>query len=303
MAPSQTGHSIIPLSLRPFYAAIKMHFFDQIEAFRAFLAATRSAGPVGLVPTMGALHAGHLSLIQAARTDCATVVASIFVNPTQFNNPEDLAKYPRTLERDLAMLADAGCDAVIAPSVNAMYPTPSRVNIRWNGLDDILEGQFRPGHFSGVSLVVAKLFNLVRPDIAYFGQKDFQQFKIISRLTDELMFDIQLRCVETVREPDGLAMSSRNLRLNPVQRQEAVVFFRTLQQARQEILQGRKSIPDIRKLIAGNFSAARGTSLEYLELADRENLTLIDRVEAQTPAILLIAGYVGEVRLIDNLFV
>ncbi len=159
-----------------------MHFFDQIGAFRAFLAATRPAGPVGLVPTMGALHAGHLALIQAARTDCATVVASVFVNPTQFNNPEDLAKYPRTLEQDLAKLADAGCNAVIAPSVNAMYPTPSRVNIRWNGLDDILEGQFRPGHFSGVSLVVAKLFNLVRPDIAYFGEKDFQQFKIISRM-------------------------------------------------------------------------------------------------------------------------
>ncbi len=303
MPPSQTALSIIPLSLRPFERAPKMHFFDQIGPFREFLALARQAqSPVALVPTMGALHPGHLALIQAARAECALVIATIFVNPTQFNNPEDLAKYPRTLERDKAMLEAAGCHAIFAPAASEMYSISSIVNIQWKGLDDILEGHYRPGHFSGVSLVVAKLFNLVRPDVAYFGQKDFQQFKVISRLVDELMFDIQLRCVETVREADGLAMSSRNQRLNEVQRADALVFYRTLQQARAELQRG-KNMDEIRKRVAQNFSGARGTSMEYLELADRENLTLIDRVIEPDSGVLLIAGYVGEVRLIDNLFV
>mgnify|MGYP002787668266 FL=1 len=171
-----------------------MRVFKEIQPLRAYLKQIRaSAKSIGFVPTMGALHSGHLSLIQASKKDNPITVSSIYVNPAQFNNPKDLAKYPRTLAEDLAMLENEGCEVVFAPSNEEMYATTPTLRFDFGGLDQILEGQYRPGHFSGVALVVAKLFNIVQPQVAYFGQKDFQQVKIIERLVEELKFDLHLR--------------------------------------------------------------------------------------------------------------
>lgn len=278
-----------------------MEIFNEIKPIRAFLTAQKKRGKsVGLVPTMGALHDGHLELIRISRQENDLTVCSIYVNPAQFNNASDLEKYPRTLASDTALLEAVGCDAIFAPANAEMYSIPSQLHFDMGHLDKILEGEFRPGHFSGVALVVSKLFNIVAPTRAYFGQKDFQQLKVITKLVEELMFDIELRSVPIVREKSGLAMSSRNQRLNTEEKERATVFYRSLLLAKDLLKKGESIIP-VREKVKQLCESEPAVRLEYFEWVDTVNLKPAENVSSQT--ILLIAGYVGEVRLIDNLIV
>ncbi|HEY5825763.1 MAG TPA: pantoate--beta-alanine ligase [Cyclobacteriaceae bacterium] len=278
-----------------------MEIFKEIGPLRAYLRSQKKGqSTVGLVPTMGALHTGHLTLIKESKAENDLTVCSIYVNPTQFNNASDLAKYPRLLETDSQLLKEAGCDVLFAPENSEMYASPSELKLDFGQLDKILEGKFRPGHFSGVGLVVSKLFNIVRPDKAYFGQKDFQQFAVISKLNEELLFGISLKAVSIVREADGLAMSSRNLRLNTEERKRAIIFYQSLLHAKKQLL-GRKSWIAIEDEIKKMCEALSEVKLEYISLADRKNLNPLNNVTSSNQAVILIAGYVGEVRLIDNI--
>ncbi len=278
-----------------------MHIFSQIGHVKAYLKEQRSSqSSIGLVPTMGALHAGHMSLIRASKSENTRTICSIYVNPAQFNNAEDLNKYPRTPDEDIRLLREAGCDAVFRPGDQDMYSYNHPLTFDFGALDKILEGEFRPGHFSGVALVVSKLFHIIQPDHAYFGQKDFQQFRIITRLTEELKFDITLVSVPIVREANGLAMSSRNIRLTEAERARAVALHRSLILTRDKLLQGEK-FPDITKEVA-SLCNQHQVKLEYLALADRETLVLQEMVTDPVRLVILIAGWVGDVRLIDNLF-
>lgn len=274
-----------------------MHVFREIGPLKAFLKEKNTQQSIGLVPTMGALHQGHISLLSASKSENDLTVCSIYVNPTQFNNPSDLEKYPRTLEADLNLLEKHGCDVVFAPSNTEMYEAPSSIKFDFGELDKVMEGQFRPGHFSGVALVVSKLFHIVAPDVAYFGQKDFQQFKVIEQLTSELKFDLKLRCMPILREEDGLAMSSRNQRLNPEQRKKSIVLYESLILAKEFLAKGQ-SLSSVKHQIKQKCEAV-SVKLEYLELAEAKNLKLTENVTGEN--VLLIAGYVGEVRLIDNI--
>ena len=279
-----------------------MEIFKEIEPLRAFLKESRHRQlSIGLVPTMGALHEGHLSLIRVSKSQNAITVCTIYVNPTQFNNAGDLLKYPRTIENDIALLEKGGCDVLFFPENEEMYKTEGSLKFDFGQLDKVLEGEFRPGHFSGVALVVSKFFNIVQPDRAYFGQKDFQQFKIISRLVEELKFNIELPFIPTLREPDGLAMSSRNLRLNKDERTKALVIFRSLQLAKKELQKGT-SLTKVKQMVRSLSESEKGVRLEYFEVADSDNLTILENVTTRDRCIMLIAGFVGEIRLIDNMF-
>lgn len=278
-----------------------MEIFKHIAPLRAYLEEVRMAGKnIGLVPTMGALHDGHLALIKTSKADNPVTVCSIFVNPTQFNNPADLLKYPRTLSKDTQLLEEVRCDVLFCPETDEIYPEKSSITFDFGGLDKVLEGQFRPGHFSGVALVVSKLFNITEPDHAYFGQKDWQQLAIIRQLVKQLNFKVKLHGVPTLRESDGLAMSSRNLRLNPDERKIATIFYQSLRQAKEALLAGA-TIEKVKSMVAAEIARINGTRLEYFEMADSSNLNLLQNVERQNRPILCIAGFVGEVRLIDNI--
>jgi pantoate--beta-alanine ligase len=279
-----------------------MEIFKQIAPLRSFLGELKKSGKtIGLVPTMGALHQGHISLVEASKSQNSVTVASIYVNPTQFNNPRDLQKYPKTPEKDVEMLRKVGCDVVFCPDDPEMYEDAPIVNLDFGNLDKVMEGKFRPGHFSGVALVVSKLFNIVEPDSAYFGQKDWQQFAIIRRLVSELKFSFQLYSVPILREPDGLAMSSRNLRLTGTQRANAIVFYQAITMARESLKTGR-SLETVKKSVSDKVNQTPEMRLEYFELADSKNLNILDHVDKTASPILCIAGYAGEVRLIDNMF-
>lgn len=284
--------------MRPFESGKMMEFFNEIEPLRAFLAEHHSHKSIGLVPTMGALHEGHLSLVKAARSENDITVCSIFVNPTQFNNPADLAAYPRTLEHDMSLLEKAGCDVIFAPTIATIYPTSSTIKFDFGSLDKILEGKFRPGHFSGVAQIVAKLFNIIQPTRAYFGQKDFQQLKIVETLVRELNFPIAIRPMPILREADGLAMSSRNLRLTPAQRKQALILYESLTLGKKLLAEGQP-FAAVHALVERKWNEALGVTLEYFELVNSGNLEAEPHVTEQS--ILLIAGTVGEIRLIDNL--
>lgn len=278
-----------------------MEIFSQIGPLRAFLEQKKMLGKsVGFVPTMGALHEGHLALIRESQLENQVTICSIYVNPAQFNNPDDLARYPRTLDKDIEMLKSKGCDALFCPSNDEIYPEKRVITFEFGHLETILEGKFRPGHFSGVAMVVSKLLNIVQPSRSYFGQKDFQQFKIVECLVRELMFNTELRCIPIQREADGLAMSSRNMRLNETERKTAVVFYQALKLAKQRLDEGL-SMTEIKKEAKSFCEDFPGIQLEYLELADTTNFEVTENVTGN--AVLLIAGYVGEVRLIDNLLV
>lgn len=282
-----------------------MYIFKEIEALKAFLRPRRvHHSAIGFVPTMGALHEGHLALIRHARQENTLTVCSIYVNPTQFNNSTDLEKYPRTLEQDIALLEAEHCDVLFAPDTSEMYEKPSSLKFDFDSLDKSLEGKFRPGHFSGVALVVAKLFNIVQPNHAYFGQKDYQQFLVISRLVQELKFEVLLTCFPIVREASGLAMSSRNKRLSEPGKAQARILFESLSEARQRLTQNHPW-PEIKAAIENKFSQSGFARLEYVALADRENLIPLENVTSEilSRAILLMAAYIEDVRLIDNLFV
>ncbi len=256
--------------------------------------------PAGFVPTMGALHEGHISLICRAKKENELTVASIFVNPTQFNNPDDLIRYPRTPEADLDQLEKAGCDVVFVPSVQEMYPEPAVLKMDFGRLEQILEGAFRPGHFNGVGLVVSKLFHIVRPQRAYFGQKDIQQCAVINRLVNDLSFGIELVFCETVREADGLAMSSRNVRLNPEKRQVAPFIYRSLLQGKELLLDG-VSPALAEQQMAGMYREHPDFDLEYYEIVDFHSLERITEYDPSVKTAIVVAAHLGGVRLIDNL--
>jgi pantoate--beta-alanine ligase len=279
-----------------------MEIFKEIAPLKAFLKAHRLRNKtIGLVPTMGALHQGHFSLVEASNAENDLTVCSIYVNPAQFNNASDLAKYPRTLQRDTESLAKVGCDILFTPENDEMYPVGSTLSLDFGKLDKVMEGRYRPGHFSGVALVVSKLFHIVQPHHAYFGQKDWQQFAVICRLVDELKFDLKLHNIPTHREENGLAMSSRNQRLSDEQRQKAAIFYKALSLAKELLLRG-ENVAEVKHSVQKLFGQHEDFRLEYFELADSKNLNLLDRVDAGDRPILCIAGYVGEVRLIDNMF-
>jgi pantoate--beta-alanine ligase len=259
----------------------------------------RNRFTLALVPTMGALHEGHLSLMRAARKTTDKVIVSLFVNPTQFGPSEDLDRYPRQLERDLALASETGADVVFAPSAAEIYP--ERVMATWvtvEGLSDTLCGAARPGHFRGVVTVVAKLLNLVRPDVAYFGQKDWQQTVVIRRMVRDLCFPVEVRVEPTVREPDGLALSSRNVFLDAAERKEATSLFRGLSSAREAFHAGERGAAALRAKVLTEVEGAPAVRPEYVEVVDASSLVRLEVVSGS--AVILVAARVGRVRLIDN---
>ncbi len=266
---------------------------DELRSARLIL-----DGKVGLVPTMGYLHEGHLSLVRRARQDCDSVAVSIFVNPTQFAPTEDLSSYPRDLERDLRLLSDEGVSLVWTPTAEVMYPNGYQTWVQVEALTEPLEGAMRPGHFRGVTTVVAKLFNAVQPHRAYFGQKDAQQAAVIQRMAQDLNFPLEVVICPIVREPDGLAMSSRNTYLDPEQRKAATVLFRALSAARSAHEDGERSGETLRRLVAETVNAEPLARLQYVSCADFETLKEADEIEGR--ALLSMAVYVGKTRLIDN---
>lgn len=279
-----------------------MEIFKKIAPLKAFLEGIRrSENTIGLVPTMGALHNGHLALINASKAQNSVTICTIYINPTQFNNPRDLEKYPRNIDRDLELLQTAGCDVAFCPENAEMYESKPHLKFDFGSLGNVMEGKHRPGHFSGVALVVSKLFNVIRPDNAYFGQKDWQQFAIIQQVVQELKFDIKLHSIPTLREQDGLAMSSRNLRLSFHERPKATVFYKALLEARKDLRMG-EPISKVKERVSEIVGKTAGASLEYFEVAESKNLNVLDFVNGAEMPILCIAGYIGEIRLIDNMF-
>ena len=277
-----------------------MKICETIEDMRAACRAVRAGGKrLGFVPTMGALHDGHLSLVRAARDSCDMVAASIFVNPTQFGPNEDLAKYPRTFERDREMLEKEGVKLLFAPSIEEMYPAGAVTWVTVDGLSGKLDGRSRPGHFRGVTTVVAKLFHIVEPDVAFFGQKDAAQVAIIRRMVRDLNLHVEIVACPIVREADGLAMSSRNAYLEPQQRQQALVLHRALLRIK-KLWEGRER--DVGELLAAGreeFAAEKSVRLDYFEIVDPDSL---DPVEiAADGALVAVAAFVGPTRLIDNI--
>ena len=260
--------------------------------------------PLGFVPTMGALHEGHLSLVKNAAAECPLVVVSIYVNPTQFNDKEDLKRYPRTPDADLKLLDTVlrEGDLVFTPSDSEIYPTEDKRVFHFGNLDNVMEAKRRPGHFNGVAQVVSRLFEIVKPDIAYFGQKDFQQVAVIRELVRQLNYHIKISSNPIVREPDGLAMSSRNRLLELHIRKDAPVIFETISRAAEMIVE--RDIPEIKKYVTGNINERKGFEVEYFEIADeRELMTVESRKEMKKGKKYFgcIAVKAGNIRLIDNI--
>ncbi len=257
------------------------------------------AGRVGLVPTMGALHAGHEALLCRARAECETVIASLFVNPTQFGPSEDYATYPRNRDRDLEIFEARGTDLLFEPPLEEIYPAGESTRIDPGPIADVLEGLHRPGHFVGVATVVAKLFNIVNPDAAYFGRKDAQQLAIVSRLVRDLRMGIEIVPVNTVREPDGLALSSRNVNLSGEHRVAAASLFRALTAGERAWAGGERSGDVLRAVMLDVLRDEPLAEIEYVSAADPESFEELDETEG--PALLSIAARVGGTRLIDNI--
>jgi pantoate--beta-alanine ligase len=271
-----------------------------IAEVRAAVAAARAQGrTVGFVPTMGALHEGHAALIRAARHEAGFVVVSIFVNPTQFGPAEDYAKYPRTLDADRAVSGEAGADLIFAPTAAEMYPDFSVTVVEVAKLDEVLCGASRPGHFRGVCTVVLKLFNIVRPDFAYFGQKDAQQARIIRQMVRDLNVPVAVRVEPTVREPDGLALSSRNRYLTPAERAAAPGIYRALQATRDRAKAGERDAAQLESALAAELAAIPGARVDYARVVDDETLQPLARLDR--PALAAVAVFLGGTRLIDNI--
>ena len=273
-----------------------MQIASTVEGLRRILGSLE--GTFGLVPTMGALHGGHLSLVSRARVQCDNVGVSIFVNPTQFGPNEDLSRYPRDLERDLRLLEPLGVDVVWAPSPEEMYPPGFQTWANVENLSVPLEGKHRPEHFRSVATVVAKLFNLFTPARAYFGQKDAQQAAVVKRLAQDLDFQVEIVVCPTVREPDGLAMSSRNAYLSAEERRVATVLYRALSAARSQYDAGERDADVLRATMLSTVSAEPLARVDYVSAAERDTLNELDRVQEGT--LLLLVVHIGRVRLIDN---
>ena len=256
---------------------------------------------IGFVLTMGALHEGHLSLIRACRRECGFVVVSIFVNPTQFGPREDFKRYPRAWKRDRELLRKEGVDSVFYPKAKTMYPRGFSTHVKVEGLSNMLCGASRPGHFQGVTTVVLKLFNVVKPDIAYFGQKDYQQSVIIKRMVKDLNLDIKIRVMPIVRESDGLAMSSRNSYLNPKQRQDALCLYNSLKRARYLIKNKKVKNPSIVKREMKKIIRKASGKIDYIEIIDPETLEHVGLIKGKVAVALAVK--IGQTRLIDNVVV
>jgi pantoate--beta-alanine ligase len=270
-----------------------------IAEVRAACCSLRSAGKrLGLVPTMGALHAGHLSLVGTAKAQCAAVAVSIFVNPTQFGPTEDLAKYPRTFETDCAALEKEQADVVFAPTVEEMYRPGETTWVTVEGLSEKLDGRSRPGHFRGVTTVVSKLFHIIQPDRAFFGQKDAAQLAVIRRMVRDQKFPVEIVSCPIVRETDGLAMSSRNVYLNKEERKRALVLSRSLRHVEEEFRRGQQDTANLRGAGMEVIAGEPAVRLDYFEIVDPNTLDPIDTVSR--PALVAVAANVGSTRLIDN---
>ncbi len=283
-----------------------MEVFSQKSLIKEYLKTSRIAGKrIGFVPTMGALHSGHISLINKSKAENDLTVCSIFVNPTQFNDKKDFDNYPQPLLRDQTALIKAGCDVLFLPDVSDMYPQGIDnlyVSISFGQLDKVLEGKHRPGHFNGVALIVSKLLHIISPTVAYFGQKDYQQYLIIEKLIQELDFDVKIEMVETVRDPDGLAFSSRNERLSLSERTVAPILYQALLIAKNS---WNSSLNSERAKAEANVLLKKypEIELEYLEIVDAKTLNTLVINDSSRKALICIAAKIGETRLIDNLLV
>ncbi|RIH66217.1 pantoate--beta-alanine ligase [Mariniphaga sediminis] len=270
----------------------KKELFEKLQMLR-------EKGSIGFVPTMGALHRGHLSLVDFAARENPVVVVSIFVNPTQFNDPDDLKRYPRDLEADLELLKTTGCNLVFAPEAAEMYPEPDTRKFDFGHLEQVMEGKHRPGHFNGVAQVVSKFFEIVQPDRAYFGQKDFQQLAVVKMLVRLLNLPVEIVACPIIREKSGLAMSSRNELLSPEERENASLIFDILSQAKN--LTGEKSVEGLVNWVIENINKNPFLNVEYFEVVDSENLQPVKTWEEKGEKTGCIAVHCGKVRLIDNI--
>lgn len=275
-----------------------MKVFTSVKELRAELDRTEQSG-IGFVPTMGALHAGHRSLVERARRENATVVVSVFVNPTQFNDKNDLRHYPRTPEADRRLLEEAGADFVLMPSVEEIYPEEDTRIFDFGQIDKVMEGATRPGHFNGVAQVVSRLFDIVRPARAYFGEKDFQQIAVIRAMVKQLNIPVTINACPIVREGDGLALSSRNTRLTPEQRQKAPLIARTLKESTTFV--PGKSVQEVIDYVVNTINSDPVMEVEYYEIVDGNTLESIKNWSDTDYPVGCITVYCGEVRLIDNI--
>jgi pantoate--beta-alanine ligase len=279
-----------------------MQIVSNIAGLRAALAALRAQQKtIGLVPTMGALHAGHLSLVRAARAQCDAVVATIFVNPTQFGPNEDFSKYPRTFEADRSLLEAESVDILFAPSNEEIYPAGASTFVEVEGIGDRLDGASRPGHFRGVATIVAKLFHLVGPDKAFFGQKDAAQVAVLRKMVRDLNFPLEIVVCPIVREPDGLALSSRNRYLSPEERRHALILSRTLHAIEDQALKGITSATALLNTGTQVISSDPEVRLDYLKIVDPDSL--LDVATTEQGALIAVAAWVGTTRLIDNVLI
>ncbi|MFA6922871.1 MAG: pantoate--beta-alanine ligase [Bacteroidales bacterium] len=276
-----------------------MLVFEKIISIKKHISELKEAKKtIGFVPTMGALHNGHISLINKAKKENNIVVSSIFINPTQFNDKSDFEKYPRTLETDKEILEKANCDIIFAPSKEEMYPEPDNSKFDFGNLDKVMEGNFRPGHFKGVAIIVKKLLKIIEPHRAYFGEKDYQQFLIIKKLTSILNLPIQIIGCPTIRESDGLAMSSRNTRLSNKERADAVKVSQILLEIKQ--LKGKMSVDEMIFFVENEIKKIPLLKLEYFEIADNTTLLPVKNWHNYEDTMAFIAFYAGKIRLIDN---
>ncbi len=276
-----------------------MQVIHRVSEMQAWSESQRQAGKtVAFVPTMGFLHEGHLSLVREAKRCCDVVVVSIFVNPLQFNQQSDFAAYPRNDEQDRHFLTQLGTDVLFNPDGSEMYPEGFQAAVEVGAVSQPLCGASRPGHFRGVTTVVAKLFNMVKPHLALFGEKDFQQCVVIKRMVKDLNFDLEILAMPTIREPDGLAMSSRNARLSPAERQTSLCVSRALNKAAELVSQGERQAVPVLQAVQEIISSEEGIRLDYASLCDPD--TLGEVTEVTQPTLLAIAAWVGDVRLIDN---
>jgi pantoate--beta-alanine ligase len=275
---------------------------EDIETTRAAVTAAKARGlTVGLVPTMGALHAGHISLLRAARRECGFVVASIFVNPTQFGPHEDLARYPRPLQQDLAVCAAENVDLVFHPAASVMYPPGYHTYVEVEQFQEVLCGASQPGHFRGVATIVLKLFNIVRPDVAYFGQKDAQQARLLEQLVRDLNVPVRIDICPIARAADGLALSSRNQYLDALQRQHATVLFRSLQEMQCRIAAGERVAQTLLDVATQMIAGTPGARLDYAAAVDYATLQPLELLHGKV--LLALAVYFGSTRLIDNVLI
>jgi pantoate--beta-alanine ligase len=278
-----------------------MEIFTKIDEIRAFCHNLKMQDrSIGFVPTMGALHEGHLQLVGQCQVDNEITICSIFVNPMQFNNPEDLENYPRNTDTDLDSLRSISCHAVFCPDDKELYPSQPLINFSFGYLENVMEGKYRPGHFKGVGLVVCKLLNIIEPDRAYFGQKDIQQLTIVKRMVSELNFNTEIVAVPTVREPDGLAISSRNQLLTASQRDKAIDLYNALLTAKQKLISGM-SVISVKTEVEMFFKNSSDIKLEYFEIVRLKDLHTVANISGDDKILMCIAGYLGKVRLIDNL--